>query len=334
MPNHFADRLTAAIRAKGNALCVGLDPRWDSLPEEIRERHGGETLAAMAAAFEEFCGRVMDAVAPLVPVVKPQSAFFEACGPDGLAAPAAAPATGPRAGSADHPRRQAQRHRLDRRGLRRRRVRRDRTLARPASRLGRRRPDDQPVPGPRRRGAVFEKRPPPAAGRVRAGADQQPGRGQFQDLDCDGRPLFLHVAEAVATGRGRTWGVRLGRRGGRRRRDHPAELAALRRLLPEVIFLIPGFGAQGGTAADTAAAFRATAWARSSTAPAASSFAFKPRIPRWEDAERKWRRGPLSRHWPTQRRWARLSQRLDLQILACTSGKPVTCHAARTSRNR
>src|SRR5213593_1632847 len=84
--NHFADRLTAACRAKKNALCVGLDPRWDLLPLEIRQRHGEGDLTAMAAAFEEFCLRVLDVVAPLVPVVKPQSAFFEACGPAGMAA--------------------------------------------------------------------------------------------------------------------------------------------------------------------------------------------------------------------------------------------------------
>ena len=37
-------------------------------------------------AFEEFCLRVLELVAPLVPVVKPQSAFFEACGPAGMLA--------------------------------------------------------------------------------------------------------------------------------------------------------------------------------------------------------------------------------------------------------
>src|SRR6185437_13934896 len=82
---HFADRLAAAVRARGNAVCVGLDPRWESLPAQLRERHGGATLASVAAAFEEFCGRVLDIVAPLLPVVKPQSAFFEACGPEGMA---------------------------------------------------------------------------------------------------------------------------------------------------------------------------------------------------------------------------------------------------------
>src|SRR5262249_20840606 len=82
---HFSDRLTDAIRSKGTALCVGFDPRWESLPDEIRARHGDGTLAGVARAYDEFCFRVLDIVAPLVAVVKPQSAFFEACGPDGLA---------------------------------------------------------------------------------------------------------------------------------------------------------------------------------------------------------------------------------------------------------
>src|SRR5262249_28389026 len=85
-PMHFADRLLQACRQKGNAVCVGIDPRWDQLPIALRQRHGAGRLEAMAAAFEEFGLRVLDLVAPLVPVVKPQSAFFEACGPAGMRA--------------------------------------------------------------------------------------------------------------------------------------------------------------------------------------------------------------------------------------------------------
>ena len=83
---HFADRILDACRRKGNAVCIGLDPRWELLPLEIQCRHTGGTLDAMAAAFEEFSLRALHIVAPLVPVVKPQSAFFEACGPAGLRA--------------------------------------------------------------------------------------------------------------------------------------------------------------------------------------------------------------------------------------------------------
>src|SRR5438105_12293114 len=81
----FADRLAAAVRAKGTPLCVGIDPRWESLPRELRARHGGR-LADVARAFEEFGRRVLDVVTPVVPVVKAQSAFFEACGPRGMKA--------------------------------------------------------------------------------------------------------------------------------------------------------------------------------------------------------------------------------------------------------
>src|SRR5262249_19081462 len=79
-------RLAAATRARGNSVCVGLDPRWPQLPRDIRDRHADGTLAAVARAFEEFCLRVLDVVAPLVAVVKPQSAFFESCVPPGLVA--------------------------------------------------------------------------------------------------------------------------------------------------------------------------------------------------------------------------------------------------------
>ena len=92
--DHFADRLTAAIRVRGNAVCVGLDPRWESLPEELRSRHNDGTLGGVARAYEEFCSRVIDIVAPLVPAVKPQSAFFEVCGPAGLVG-SSSPGAGP-----------------------------------------------------------------------------------------------------------------------------------------------------------------------------------------------------------------------------------------------
>src|SRR5947209_12649818 len=83
---HFADRLAEAVRARGSPLCVGIDPRWESLPAALRARHGDGTLAGAARAYEEFGLRVLDLVAPIAAVVKPQSAFFEAAGPDGMRA--------------------------------------------------------------------------------------------------------------------------------------------------------------------------------------------------------------------------------------------------------
>src|SRR5437763_14137998 len=86
MSTPFSDRLADAVRCKGTPLCIGLDPRWESLPRSIRDQHEPARLESVAAAFMTFCFRVLDLVGSKVPVVKPQSAFFEACGPPGLIA--------------------------------------------------------------------------------------------------------------------------------------------------------------------------------------------------------------------------------------------------------
>ncbi len=83
---HFADRLLDAIARKGAPVCVGLDPRLDWVPEEFYaaafEQHG-RTDSAIRAAVRAFCIEVLDLVEPYCPAVKPQAAFFEALGPAG-----------------------------------------------------------------------------------------------------------------------------------------------------------------------------------------------------------------------------------------------------------
>jgi orotidine-5'-phosphate decarboxylase len=285
---HFADRLADAVRRKGNPVCVGLDPRWESLPVEIRKRHGDQGLAAAAAAYEEFCGRVLDIVAPLVPAVKPQSAFFEACGPDGMAvlqrvlrkarelglitildgkrndiastaaAYAEAAFGGMRYGGRLHPVWDA-----------------DAITVNPY--LGR----DAVEPflhGARQVGAgVFIL--------VRT---SNPGGGQFQDLRVcsDGgaaKPLYVHVAEAVAAWSADNLGTcGLGDVGAVVGATCPAELATLRQALPWVPFLIPGFGFQGGTAADVAAAFRPDGLGAVVSSSRGLLFPFAPDAADWE----------------------------------------------------
>jgi orotidine-5'-phosphate decarboxylase len=88
-PFHFADRLNAAIKAKGSAICVGLDPRLEQIPEHIREQNIGKFDNPMLAAAEsilEFNKGIIDAAADLVPVVKLQIAFYEQYGHDGVRA--------------------------------------------------------------------------------------------------------------------------------------------------------------------------------------------------------------------------------------------------------
>ncbi|HEX8911544.1 MAG TPA: orotidine-5'-phosphate decarboxylase [Humisphaera sp.] len=77
MPDLFGDRLIEAARAKAAPVCVGLDPMFDQFPEEIAgDVDPGDTDAVIDAVFE-FTTRVLRVVAPLVPVVKFQSAYFE-----------------------------------------------------------------------------------------------------------------------------------------------------------------------------------------------------------------------------------------------------------------
>ncbi len=88
----FADRLDAAVRRCRNPVLVGLDPRAESLPDgplsgnrrPSAAGYDGAAAADTAAAYGRFCRGVIDVVAPLVPAVKPQAAFFEQLGPAGM----------------------------------------------------------------------------------------------------------------------------------------------------------------------------------------------------------------------------------------------------------
>jgi orotidine-5'-phosphate decarboxylase len=81
----FADRLGDAVERKRSQLVVGLDPRLDLLPMELRGE-GVLGRASAAAAVERFCKGIVDAVGPYVVAVKPQAAYFEALGADGIRA--------------------------------------------------------------------------------------------------------------------------------------------------------------------------------------------------------------------------------------------------------
>ncbi len=82
---NFADRLLDAIESKGSPAVVGLDPRYENLPAALRRASPGDREAA-AAALSEFSRRVVDVVAPLVPCVKINLAFYEAFGWQGYRA--------------------------------------------------------------------------------------------------------------------------------------------------------------------------------------------------------------------------------------------------------
>jgi len=285
MSSHFADRLADLVHRRGNAVCVGLDPRWESLPSSLRNSHDGSSLDSIAAAYAEFCRRVIDVVAPLVPIVKPQCAFFEACGPAGYAAlekvmqharssglltildgkrndiasTAEAYADAAFAGTPFDSRRfpiwQA-----------------DAITINPY--LGRDAVEPFLASARRCGGGVFVL--------VRT---SNKGAGQFQDLPSAGRPLYEHVAEAVqAWSRENLGACGLGDVGAVVGATHPAELVRLRQLIPDVIFLIPGYGAQGGSASDVAPAFRHDGLGAVVNSSRGIIACFKPDDARWEQA--------------------------------------------------
>lgn len=85
----FSQKLNQAILQKKTPLCVGLDPRLEWLPSSLKEaaqKKYGATFKAASEAILRFNREVIDVVASVVPAVKFQSAFFEQYGPEGLGA--------------------------------------------------------------------------------------------------------------------------------------------------------------------------------------------------------------------------------------------------------
>jgi len=120
------------------------------------------------------------------------------------------------------------------------------------------------------------------------------GAGQFQDLEAAGRPLFRHVAEAVAAWSAENIGQSgFGDVGAVVGATHPDELAVIRRWIPNVVFLIPGYGAQGGSAADVAAAFRADGTGAIVNSSRGIIASFAPHEPDWEEAIEQATRGAI-----------------------------------------
>lgn len=87
MAEHFADRLISAVLARGAPCAVALDPVYSSLPAELTSRVGKTApVAAELSAILEFSRRVLRVIVSHVPVVKINSAYFERYHADGVSA--------------------------------------------------------------------------------------------------------------------------------------------------------------------------------------------------------------------------------------------------------
>lgn len=231
-PLPFTARLAQAVAATGAPLCVGLDPDPARLPLPMRAL---ANAAGEAAAVAQFCKAIVDATAPHAAAFKPNLAFFEAFGSAGWQALEAVCA---------HVRARGRLLVLDgKRG--------DigNTGARYAAALYHALGGDAATVAPYMGAdsiAPFLTYPGRCA--FVLVATSNPGAGAVQALTVDGEPLYRHVARLAAAcdGPGEA-GFVVGA-------TRPDELAALREAHPEVPFLVPGVGAQGGSEADVVAA--------------------------------------------------------------------------------
>lgn len=76
-----SDELCRALDASGTPGCVGLDPVLGRIPEPVRD-----SASTDADAIERFCVDVLESIVGVVGVVKPQSACFERFGSAGYGA--------------------------------------------------------------------------------------------------------------------------------------------------------------------------------------------------------------------------------------------------------
>jgi orotidine-5'-phosphate decarboxylase len=271
MPS-FADRLAEAVRAKG-PLCVGIDPRWESLPKPFRDT-AADAPDGRPLAVLHFCTRVLELVAPYAGVVKPQSAFFELLGPIGMAT------------QGDVLKRAKQMGFVTILDAKRGDIASTATAYADAA-FGPVWDADALTVNPYLGRDAVE----PFLGAAKK-ADRgtfvlvrtsNPGAGLFQDLVCAGKPLYRHVADEVARWNASTVGsCGLGDVGAVVGATHPKELAELRAAMPDVWLLVPGYGAQGGTAADVKAAYRSDGLGAIVNSSRGVTFPFKPDDPGWE----------------------------------------------------
>ncbi len=247
---HFMDLLAQRVKECRNPVMVGLDPRAESLPAPLRPSDL-RNYDEVAGRFEVFCRGVIDVVAGIVPVVKPQAAFFEQLGPAGMAAlgrivkyarskQLLIVVDGKRndIGSTAQAYAEAYLGRESAWGA-------DALTVSPY--LG----DDSLDPflkvAQARDAAIFVL--------VKT---SNPGGKLLQDVRVDGQPLYAKVGKLVESLSAATRGqAGYGLAGAVVGATYPEQIAELRSMMPSTWFLVPGFGTQGGTARDVASAFDA-----------------------------------------------------------------------------
>ena len=243
---HFATRLADTIRSSGTPLCMGIDPHPAMMPPlfgDVSEAGHPRTIRAIS----DFTMACLEAARGRVAAIKPQAAFFEAQGPDGMRVLAALGRAAVDSGMLVIM--DAKRNDIG-----------STNAAYAQAWIG----HEAPFPsdaltvntylGLDTLEPLLARADAVGAGLFVLTRTSNPGAGALQDLDVGGKPLFHNLAEQLAplakarcdaAGRsalgivaGATW---------------PDEARALRAILPSAPFLVPGFGAQGAGPADALA---------------------------------------------------------------------------------
>lgn len=87
LKNNFADRLIDAVDKKKNPSSVGLDPDFSKIPGSLKKRFAGsceDPFRSAAEAVWEFNKKIIDAVCDIVPCIKIQIAYYEKLGAPGI----------------------------------------------------------------------------------------------------------------------------------------------------------------------------------------------------------------------------------------------------------
>lgn len=261
---NFADRLTGRISALSNPTVMGLDPLVDYIPEEILSRCGRESenrQTATAEAIFEFNRMLIDSVAGIIPAVKPQFAYYEMYGVHGMDALRRTIAYAKDKGMlviAD-----AKRNDIG-----------STASAYANAIIGETSLWDKTAEAMFDADAItlnaylgidgikpfMDVAKAKGKGMYILVRTSNPSAGDFQDLLMDdGRPLYEKVAKKVAD-----WGEDLAGESGYSSvgavvgATWPEQAAVLRQIMPKSLILVPGYGAQGGSADSAAVNFDAS----------------------------------------------------------------------------
>jgi orotidine-5'-phosphate decarboxylase len=274
---HFVDTLLEAVKRKGSPVCVGIDPVFDRLPESLRGEVGRGSDLSRVDAIVEFVGQVLEVVAPHVPCVKFQSACFERYGVEGL-------------GAYHYLIGEAKEHGLlvigdSKRGdigVTAEHYAAASLLApRGAEQSGGAAPDAMTINSYFGADGITPFTTLAAQhnkGLFALVRTSNPGGDAIQSLQlADGRTVAEAVASLVAKlGSDPKLVGKLGYSllGAVVGATKPGDAAKLRALMPQQIFLVPGFGAQGGSADDVRACFKADGSGAIVTASRSITYAF------------------------------------------------------------